>query len=299
MTTTTPTAANATFLPTLRSALRRALQWRLWLLFVAASLLCALVAGLPAFKWLGGALDYSVHAGAIAAGEAPALLADAVMARNAPLPLLGQSTTVASVLMLLLSPLLAGATVAAARSRATLGFGDLLRSAISEYGPMLRMLAWSIVPLGFALLVMSVIVGANEKAHEDAVLASELATGRNIEFWIGGLLFVLAHASLEAGRGWLAADGRLRSALKAWWRGLKLLGKRPFAVLGVYLATTLAGLLLVALLLLLRPYLGHGGVPALLLGLLLSSAVAAALAWSRIARLFGMQALAAEMHARR
>lgn len=299
MNTMTSPGANATLLPTLRAALGRAIQWRLWLLFVAASLLCALVAGLPAFNWLAGVLDHSVQAGAIAAGEAPALLADALMARNAPLPLLGESSSIAAVLMLLLSPLLAGATVAAARSRATLGFGDLLRGAISEYGPMLRMLAWSIVPLGVALLLMSVIMGANEKAHADAIVASELATGRNIGLWIGGLLFVLAHASLEAGRGWLAADGRLRSALKAWWRGLKLLGKRPVAVLGVYLATTVAGLLLVALLLLLRPYLGHGGVPALLLGLLLSSAVAAALAWSRIARLFGMQALAADMHARR
>lgn len=299
MTTTTSPAANAKLLPTLRSALGRALQWRLWLLFVAASLLCALVAGLPVFNWLAGVLDHSVHAGAIAAGEAPALLADALMARNAPLPLLGESNTIATVLMLLLSPLLAGATVAAARSRMTLGFGDLLRGAISEYGPMLRMLAWSVIPLGFALLVMSVIIGANEKAHEHATLASELATGRNIGFWLGGLLFVLAHASLEAGRGWLAADGRLRSALKAWWRGLKLLGKRPFAVLGVYLATTLSGLLLVALLLLLRPYLGHGSVFAVVLGLMLSSSVAAALAWSRIARLFGMQVLAADMHARR
>lgn len=298
MTTTSP-GANANLLPTLRSALGRALQWRLWLLFVAVSLLCALVAGLPAFTWLAGVLDHSVHAGAIAAGEAPALLADALMARNAPLPLLGESNTVATVLMLLLSPLLAGATVAAARSRATLGFRDLLSGAISEYGPMLRMLVWSIIPLGVALLVMGALVGANEKAHAHAALASEATTGRNIAFWIGGLLFVLAHASLEAGRGWLAADGRLRSALKAWWRGLKLLGKRPIAVLGVYLATTLLGLLLVALLLLLRPYLGHGSVFALVLGLLLSSAVAAALAWSRIARLFGMQALAEDMHARR
>ena len=39
--------------------------------------------------------------------------------------------------------------------------------------------------------------------------------------------------------------------------------------------------------------------PGRLLGLLLSSAVAAALGWGRIARLFGMQALADDMHARR
>jgi hypothetical protein len=299
MTTTTSPGTNATLLPTLRAALGRALQWRLWLLFVAASLLCALLAGLPAFNWLAGLLDYSVHAGAVASGQAPALLLDGLMSRNAPLPLLGQSSTIAAVLMLLLSPLLAGATVAAARTPATLGFGDLLRGAISEYGPMLRMLVWSVVPLGFALLATTMILRANAKANEQAVLASEIETGATIALWAGGVLFVLAHASLEAGRGWLAADGRLRSALKAWWRGLKLLGKRPFAVLGVYLGTGLAGLALVALLLLLRPHLGHGGVPALVLGLLLSSAAAAALAWSRIARLFGMQALAAEMHARR
>ena len=109
-------------------------------------------------------------------------------------------------------------------------------------------------------VVASAIIAGNEKAHEHATLASEAATGRNIALWIGGLLFVLAHASLEAGRGWLAADGRLRSALKAWWRGLKLLCRRPIAVLAVYLGTTVAGLLLAVLLLLLRPYLGHGSV---------------------------------------
>jgi hypothetical protein len=286
-------------LATLSASLGRALQWRLWLLFVATSLACALLAALPAWTWLAGVFDHSVHADAIAAGQAPALLLDGLMSRNAPLPLLGQSSTIAAVLMLLLSPLLAGATVAAARARATLGFGDLLRGALSEYGPMVRMLAWSVIPLGFALLVMTVIIGANEKAHEQAVLASEIETGRTIALWVGGVLFVLAHASLEAGRGWLAADGRLRSALKAWWRGARLLAKRPVAVLAVYLGTTLLGLLLAALLLLARPYLGDGSVAALVLGVLLSAAIAAALAWSRIARLFGMQALAADMHARR
>ena len=295
MNTTTSPGAFAT----LRSSLGRALQWRLWLLFVAASLLCALIAALPAWGWLAGVLNHSVHAEAIASGKAPALLLDALMSRDAPHGVIGESGSIAMILMLLLSPLLAGATVAAARSRATLGFGDLLRGAIAEYGPMLRMLIWSIIPLGFALMVMSLLTVANEGAHEHAAVASDAATGRNIIFAIGGLLFVLAHASLEAGRGWLAVDGRLRSALKAWWRGLKLLCKRPIAVLVVYLGTTLAGLLLVALLLLLRPYLGAGSIIALLLGLLLSSAVAAALAWSRIARLFGMQALAEGMHAQR
>ena len=144
MNTTTPTV-----LATLRSSIGRALQWRLWLLFAAASLLCALIAALPAWNWLAELLNHSVQADAIAEGKAPTLLLDALLARNAPTGILGESVSIAAILMLLLSPLLAGATVAAARSRAHPGFGDLLRGAIGEYGPMLRMLVWSIVQLGF------------------------------------------------------------------------------------------------------------------------------------------------------
>ena len=299
MNTTTSRGANAAVLAVLRSALLRALQWRLWLLFAAASLLCALIAALPAWNWLAGALNHSVQADAIAAGEAPGLLLDALMSRDAPHGVIGESVSIAALLMLLLSPLLAGATVAAARSRTRLGFGDLLRGAITEYGPMLRMLLWSIVPIGFALLVMTMIVGGNEKAHEHAIRASELDTGRNIAFAIGALLFVLAHASLEAGRGWLATDGRLRSALKAWWRGVKLLCRRPVAVLLAWLVTTVLGLALALLFAYLRQFAGGAGLGGFLLALLLGCGIAAGLAWGRIARLYAMAALAGDMHARR
>ena len=295
MNTTTSPGAFAT----LRSSLGRALQWRLWLLFVATSLLCALFATLPVWDWLAGLLNHSVDADAIAAGKAPALLLDALMSRDSPYGVLGENTVNATILMLLLSPLLAGATVAAARSRSKLGFGDLLRGAISEYGPMLRMLIWSIIPLGFGLVVASAIIAGNEKAHEHATLASEAATGRNIALWIGGLLFVLAHASLEAGRGWLAADGRLRSALKAWWRGLKLLCRRPVAVLLAWLATTLLGLALALLFAWLRQFTGGAGLGGFLLAMLLGCGIAAGLACGRIARLYAMAALAAGQHARR
>lgn len=280
-------------------ALDSAMQWRLWLLWIAASLGCALIAALPAWNWLAASLNNSVHAPAIASGKAPVLLMDMVMSRNAPLGVLGESTTVAAILMLLLSPLLAGATIAAIRSQTRPGFGDLLRGAIAEYGPMLRMLVWSVIPLGLALLVMSVIIGANEKAHEHAILASDAATGRNIAFVVGGVLFVLAHASLEAGRGWLATDGRLRSALKAWWRGVKLLCRRPVAVLLAWLVTTVLGLAVALVFVFLRQYAGGAGVGGFLLAMLLGCGITAGLAWGRIARLYAMSALAGDMHARR
>ena len=283
----------------LGQALDGAMQWRLWLLWIGASLGCALIAALPAWNWLAASLNNSVHAPAIASGKAPALLIDMLLSRNAPLGVIGQSTTIAAVLMLLLSPLLAGATIAAIRSHTRLGFGDLLRGAIAEYGPMLRMLVWSVVPLGLALLLMSVIIGANEKAHEHAILASEGATARNIAFVVGAVLFVLAHASLEAGRGWLATDGRLRSALKAWGRGVKLLCRRPVAVLLAWLVTTLLGLALALLFAYLRQFAGGAGLGGFLLAMLLGCGITAGLAWGRIARLYAMSALAADQHARR
>ena len=82
MNTTTPIGAKAPVLPTLRAALGRALQWRLWLLFAGASLSCALLAGLPVWNWLAGVLNHSVHVDAIAAGQAPALLLDAGLAAD-------------------------------------------------------------------------------------------------------------------------------------------------------------------------------------------------------------------------
>ena len=275
------------------------MQWRLWLLWIGASLGCALIAALPAWNWLADALNHSVHARAIANGEAPTLLLDLMMSRNAPLGVLGESTTIAAILMLLLSPLLAGATLTAIRSRNRPGFGDLLRGAIGEYGPLLRMLLWSVVPLGAALMVMTVLVGANESAHADAIDGSGLASGRKIALLVGAVLFVLAHASLEAGRGWLATDGRLRSALKAWWRGLKLLCRRPVAVLLAWLVTTVLGLALALSFAWLRQFAGGAGLGGFLLAMLLGCGIAAALAWGRIARLYAMSALAADQHARR
>ena len=279
--------------------LRGALQWRLWLLWIGASLGCALIAALPTWNWLAEALNHSVQARAIANGEAPTLLLDLLLSRNAPHGVLGESTMIGAILMLLLSPLLGGATLTAIRSRSRPGFGDLLRGALSEYGPLLRMLLWSAIPLGLALLVMSVIIGANESAHEDAIVGAGLDTGRTVAFVVGGVLFVLAHASLEAGRGWLAADGRLRSALKAWWRGLKLLCRRPVAVLLAWLATTLLGLALALLFAWLRQFAGGAGLGGFLLAMLLGCGIAAGLACGRIARLYAMAALAADQHARR
>ncbi len=280
-------------------ALFHAFQWRLLVLWVAASLLCALLASLPVWSWLGKTLDHSLLAPAIAAGTAPVALLDALMSRTAPLLTIGTLTWVSTGLMLLLSPLLVAATLAAARSESTLCFGDLLRNAIGSYFPLLRMLVWSILPFGLAIAVMSGLMGYNASTHEHAILASELAPGRTFALVVGGVLLVLAHASIEAGRGWLGADTSLRSAIKAWWRGTKLLLRRPLATLSAYLIPTLFSLLLALALLMLRQSLGSTGLGSVVLAMLLACTMSAALAWGKAARLFALSQLAGDSHRRR
>ncbi|MBV2210124.1 MAG: hypothetical protein KUL77_11245 [Thermomonas sp.] len=281
------------------SALANALQWRLLVLWVLASLACALAATLPLRSWLTDLLNHSISAQAIAAGQAPMRLLDAVMSPSAPWAALSASQQTATWLMLALSPLLTGAAVAASRSRTSLGFGDLLRGGIGEYGPMLRLLLWSVLPLGAAILITSAAVGFNAKTHEHAILASEISQGSKLILSIGGVLVLLAHASVEAGRGWLAADVRLRSAVKAWWRGLKLLLKRPIAVLCAYLIPTLLSFAAALGLLWLRQHTHGASLAGFWGGLLLASGIAAALAWGRVARLFALSALAADRNIRR
>lgn len=279
-------------------ALTAAWQWRLLLLWILLPLLCVLVAALPAWVWLSSLLDHSPQATAIATGKAPMLLLAALTAPDAPLALLNTNIRVAAGLMLLLSPLLTAATVTALRSPSAPGFGDLLRGALADYGPMLRLLLWSLLPLGLALGLGAAALGFNDRLHEHAILATEVARGESLALGLMAVLLVLAHASIEAGRGWLAADARLRSARKAWWRGLGLLWRRPLAVLGAYLLPTLVSLLLAALLLALRGRLTPSG-GGLLLMFLLGLAIAGSLAWGKVARLHALRALALDHHAHR
>ncbi len=270
------------------AALFRALHWKLLLLWVLATLGCALLAAVPAWSWLGSVLDHSLQSDAIAVGKAPMRMIDALMAPTAPLTTLSGNIRIAALLMLLLSPLLVGATLVAARSAVRPGFGDLLRGAIGEFWPLLRLLLWSILPLGAAVMAGSAMYGLNAKLHEHAILASEVSRGSDIAMVVGIVLFVLAHASVEAGRGWLAADVNLRSAIKAWWRGAVLLARRPIAVLSAYLVPWILASIVAVALLWLRQRTGGG----LLLGLLFSCLIGAALAWGKVARLYALRALA-------
>ncbi|MGK5036700.1 hypothetical protein [Janthinobacterium sp. LB3P118] len=286
MSATTTTRASGLALTTRAS--RAALQWRLLLLWAGLLLIPAIIAVIPLWRTLSASLDQAVHAAALAHKLDMMTLADLVANTGRNGAAISQAAIAGIVLTLLLSPLLSGLVVTAARARAPLGFGPLLTGAFSEYGRMLRMLLWSIVPLGVALAIGAGALKLADKHAAKAILEADADMVRHLALLATGLLFLLACATLDAGRAALAVDRRRTSAVKAWWRGLGMLRRRPLACLPIYLVITLLGLALYALLGVARLNLAAPGPLAIVAGLLATQLAALVLAWMRSARLFAL-----------
>jgi hypothetical protein len=279
--------------------LGRALQWRVLLLWAVGLLIPTAIAAMPWWIGLSGRLDHSVHAKAIAERF------DLGMMFEATSPMFTDGAaglTTAGIagfaIALLLSPWLTGMVVASIRAGQSLRFGNLLQFGLREYGRMARMLLWAIVPLGIAFAA-SAPVSAWAKKQADGAILQANADNANLIATIVFVVFVLlAHATIEAGRAMLAVDPSRRSAVKAWWRGVKLFVRRPIAVLVVYLGTLIAGEGLALALGFARTQVGAANVGGLVLGFVLVQLVVVALAWGRIARLYGLSALARDTQER-
>ncbi|MCC7596681.1 hypothetical protein IGS61_04230 [Janthinobacterium sp. FW305-129] len=286
MSATSTTRASGLTLTTRAS--RAALQWRLLLLWAGLLLIPAILAVFPLWRTLSASLDQAVHAAALAHQLDMSTLADLVAnaARNGAA--INQAAITGAILALLLSPLLSGLVVTAARAPAALGFGPLLTGAFGEYGRMLRMLLWSIVPLGVALAIGAGALKLADKHAAKAILEADADLARHLALLLTGVLFLLACATLDAGRAALAVDRRRTSAVKAWWRGLGMLRRRPLASLAIYLVITVLGLALYALLGVARLNLAAPGPLALVAGFLATQLAVLVLAWMRSARLFAL-----------
>jgi hypothetical protein len=276
-----------------------ALQWRLLLWWALLLLLPALAAALPVWQMLSASLDRSVYAGQLAARLDMIAIGDLVgsIAERWG-PALGAGGLVALVLTLLLSPLLSGMTIAAARAPARLGMSALLAGGAQEYGRMLRMLVWAAIPLGIAGALAGAAFHAAGNTAATAVLESDAVHASRVATLVAALLLLLVHATIDAGRALLGSERRRTSAVLAWWGGVKLLLRRPLALLGSYLVITALGLAIAALLALARlqvPALGAGGTVA---AFLLTQLTVLALGWMRSARLFALIALARDQATR-
>jgi hypothetical protein len=273
---------------TVARAARAAVQWRLLGLWTVVLLIPTALAALPMWSLLSASLDHSVHAAELAANLDLSTITDLVVAHDRHATGFGTGWNLALLATALLSPLLAGMTIHASRAPETPRLRALVSGGVDEYLRMLRMLVWAVVPLGVTAALAAIAFGAAHGWSEKSVLESSASHARIFAFCVTALLFVIADASLDAGRAVLAGDRRRRSAVKAWWHGVKLVMRSPLAALGTYLGITVAGLVLAALFAIARlnvPALGVGGFVG---AFVLTQLAVCALAWMKSARLFAM-----------
>ncbi len=276
------------------AGLRSALQWRLLLWWLLALGLPTLLFALPLWSGLQAQFGHSVHATDIAAGRNLPLLVEGLggLGDDGGGKAVSFGAYAAIALALLLSPWLTGMAVAAIRAGRTLRMGELAHGGLAEYWRMLRLQLWALIPLGAVFAATAGLFALIDKQAETAILESEVERSRHLAIAVAAVLFVVAHSTIEAARGWLGAETSLRSIFRAWWRGTRLVFKRPLATLVVYLGSSLLGYALAALCGYLRIGADGAGWGAFLIGFVLAQAAVVALAWGRIARLYGFAALA-------
>ncbi len=268
---------------------RRALQWRLLLLWLLAMALPLVLAVLPLWATLSRLLDHSLLRTQLLAPLDAAALVDTLMtlpdAHYTPASALG-----GLIVFVLLLPVLSGLAMTAARAPAAApvpGFAELLQGALREYGRMARLWLWALLPLGIALGIGGALNHAAGEQAQTMILQSDARWLGRGALAVSALLLLLAHATVDAARAQLVLEPRRRSVVAAWWRGTKRLLRRPRGLV-LYALVTAAGLLLAALLGFARLYVAPVDLLSFVLALLLGQALVAVLAWMRCARLFAL-----------
>jgi hypothetical protein len=289
MTTRNDARAGALF----GGALTTALQWRLLAVWAVGLLLPTLLVWLPLWRALGGILDLSPRAAELAQRFDLLAAEDVSVALGKAGGALGGAMLPATILALLLAPFLAGVTATAARraGEAPLGVVELVQGGVAWYGRMFRMALVALVPLGAVGVIASLAFKLAGKRAETAVLESQATNASHAATLVVVIFFVLAHATIEAGRAQLVADPALRSAWRAWVRGLGATVRQPLAVLGLYVGITLVSLVVAAVPLLLRIRVAPAGAATFWIAFLLTQLGVAAIGWGRAARLFALVGL--------
>jgi len=282
-TTTTPK-----FSSVLAASAKFALQWRLLLLWVVVLLIPTCIMTLPLWQIIASQLNYSVHAGELAHQLNMNAINDIISVMVTNKLLLQEAGIGALIFTLLLSPFLSGAIVTAARATTPLPLGKLIHGGLTEYWRMFRMLVWAIIPFGIAGAITAGVMQWSDGYAEKAILESSANFAAHLALIVSVVFFVIADATLDAGRAQFVYSTSRRSVIKAWWKGLTMVVKRPLTTLGYYVLITLIGLVLVVVFGLLRKNLGDVHVPGFVLGVILTQLIAASLAWMKSARLFAL-----------
>lgn len=274
---------------------RRMLQWRLLLLWLLALLLPTVLALLPIARVLGNTFDDAVQAPQWASHFDGIALAELVNAFSGNAgTALSSAVVLGVVVSLLLSPWLTGSVFVAVRAHTVPGFTALLVGGLKEYGRFFRLLLWALLPMGIAMAIYVALSGMADDYADKAILEADAKHIGWLAMAAGGVLLLLAHASVETGRAWLGIDQSRHSAIRAWWRGCRLMWRRPLAVLGIYLLSTLIAALIYLPLLLARAHTPAVGALGLIGAFALTQLAVAVMAWGRAVRLAGLGALVRE-----
>jgi hypothetical protein len=275
-----------------RRSLGRALQVPLLLFWVAGALLPAAIAVLPFAQILSELLDRSPRAGELVIRLDSGTLADVLRKLPGSAPALRTGATVAIVVSLLVAPALAGAALAAARSDGRLGIRALLAGAGEHYGRLFRIALLGTVPLGVAAAASGALFGAARRSASTALTESQAVRGGRLALAGALVLLFVAQLTLDAGRAFFAAQPHRRSAVLAWWSGVRLVARQPLRSAGLGAIALAAGGVAAAVLLLVRLRVPQSGPGTVLVAFLLGELATAALGWNRAARLFGFTELA-------
>ena len=284
----TGTAVHSTGPRAIVQACRTAAQWRLLLLWTVCQWIPTAIIALPVWQLFGTVFDHSVRAGALAQRLDLLSLPELMAAFQHNGLALGTASVAALLAALLMAPFQSALVIAAARAPAPADFASLGAGALAAYGRMLRMLVWSAVPLGTALALGAAVFRAAGNHNDGVYLQSDALHANIVAAVVAALLLVVAAATLDGGRAVLAVDAGRSSALAAWWSGLGLLLRRPVSSFGAYGLLGVAGLLLAAVLGVLRLNLPPAGTGGAVAAFIVTQLMVMALAWMRSARLFAL-----------
>ena len=280
-------------------ALGFALQWRVWLLWIVVLAVPAVLGMVPLQNLLTTALDHLPDGEQLARHLSMAQLGDLGAAVGEAGGGISVALSASALVTLLLAPWFAGLAMTAARAQRAPRFGELVRGALAEYPRQLRLLLWGLLVYLLALgAYLALSHWASERAGRE-LLESAARHGYWLANGVGIVAFLLAHASMETARAFLVVRPDDGGALRAWWRAVKLLLRRPLPSLGLYLSVLLLGLLLAAVIAIIRIRVAPIGWGLFTLAALLTPLAVIATAWARVARLRALAHLAQDEALRR
>jgi hypothetical protein len=284
---------------TIRSAAGRGIaNWRIGIIWIFATLIPAAIVALPVGRLIADALDHSMFATEWAKGWDLITIVELISNSTDFASVVTGSAIVSVIVTLLFWPFLSAMVLSTTSDGQPPGFVALFQGGARSYCRMLRMLLWSVVPFGVAAGIGGLALHVAHKMGDKAILESTAHHEHTAAVIFMLLLLLLAHITVEAGRAQFALDAGRRSAVKAWWRGTQMIKARPLAAFGSYLALTIGGLALMALLSWIRINLPHAGLFGILLALCLTQIIVMAAVWMRASRLLALVRIG-EIHGRR